>query len=117
MNLKSIFPHGSNAFFSANSKIGREIQASQSQPPVPMALVKTHKRTSTISGRVRVVYTGCFVRPQDADNLAGATKICTDTLRTIGLLLNDDPYSIELSWRQRKVEHFTNERLEIEITP
>ena len=116
MNLKSLFPHGSNAFFSANSPVNSQLPPAESKPITSNALGRKSKRETQIRGRIRVCYRLSSVRPLDTDNLAGAVKIGQDCLVAVGLFPNDDPYSIEVSFKQVKVKHFADEKLEIEIT-
>jgi Holliday junction resolvase RusA-like endonuclease len=37
----------------------------------------------------------------DVDNLIGGTKVCTDSLRALGLIVDDSPWHIELTVTQR----------------
>ena len=112
MNLKGLFPHGSDAFFEING----QLSSPKPQQDAPMALGKKGARKAKIRGRIGVVYRCFSCRPFDADNLAGATKAGQDVLTAVGLLPADDPYSISVTWEQVKIAHFADEKLEIEIT-
>lgn len=115
MNLQSLFPHGSNAFFQANTKTNSEVPPAKSQRPVRKTLVSNAQGKNESMGRVTLRYTCRFVRPRDTDNLVGSTKALTDGLRRCGLLQNDDPASLRLIVEQEKVEHYDQEHIEIEL--
>src|SRR6266404_3872905 len=111
MNLKALFPHGSNGFFTANHQIENQIQPSESQPALADALGAKDKREKTSCGRVALRYRIFRVRPQDIDNAYGSTKQITDALVLSGLIQNDDPTQIKTTIEQEKVAHFANERI------
>src|SRR5882724_2192769 len=101
MNLKTLFPHGSNAFFNAN----HSLQPAQSQSTLKDALGAAYKGTPPRSKRVALRYRIFRVRPQDIDNAYGSTKQVTDALVLSGLICGDDPTRIKTTIEQEKVSN------------
>jgi hypothetical protein len=114
-NLHSLFPHGSNAFFNANSKAQNHLQPAEPQPHPAMALGKAVPREKESLGRATLCFRGFFVRLKDPDNFAGSLKNCIDAVRRCGLVDDDSPDKIKLICEQEKVEHFASERIELTI--
>ena len=56
------------------------------------------------TGKRKLVITRHGLGTLDADNLAGGCKSLIDALRYRGLILNDDPESIEVIFRQSPVK-------------
>ena len=65
--------------------------------------------------RTIVRFVGHRVRPLDPDNFAGSVKDLLDGLRHANLISGDDPWRIKLETEQVKVNHYDEERTEIEI--
>jgi hypothetical protein len=111
-----MFPKGSADFFKANETETRP-QISNPRPKhnKKAALDRLAKREEKGVGRITVRYRLCRVRPLDPDAVAGSTKDCTDGLCRSGLIPGDNPFQILLIVSQEKVEHYSDERTEIEI--
>jgi hypothetical protein len=115
-NLRSIFPRGSKAFFQANeTHTDTQIPHTQPKRIKAPALDKMAKREKESVGRIALRYRLFRVRPLDFENFAGSTKDCTDGLCRCGLLPGDDPTKVSISVEQERVEHYSDERTEIEI--
>ena len=65
--------------------------------------------------RTIVRFVGHRVRPLDPDNFAGSVKDLLDGLRHANLISGDDPWRIKLETEQVQVNHYDEERTEIEI--
>lgn len=52
----------------------------------------------------------------DADNFAGGCKPLIDQLRYARLIVDDDPSSVEITFRQEKVQTKAAEMTTVEIT-
>jgi hypothetical protein len=117
VNLRTLFPRGSKAFFQANE--------AKTDHPLPDPHPKRHKKTALDNpiprekeslGRITLSYRLFRVRPLDPDTVAGSTKDLTDGLRRCGLIPGDDPTQIRLEVEQERVSHFADERVELTIT-
>lgn len=111
MNLQTLFPNGSNAFFQAN----HQIQSTEPQPPASDALDRENEGETKSGKRITLRYRIYRVRCQDNDNAFASTKQITDALVLSGLLCGDDPTKIKTIVEQEKVEHFGAERIELTI--
>jgi hypothetical protein len=114
--ILTLFPHANRSFLTLNPQTDCPLPPSKPQPIAQNALGAEGKRAVEVHGRIGVCYTAFVVRPYDWDNLAGATKQLGDLLTKSTLLPNDDPHTIEVSWKQRKVNSYAEEKIEIEIT-
>jgi hypothetical protein len=63
---------------------------------------------------LRITRIAC--QPLDADNFAGGCKFLIDAIRRRGLIPDDDPASVEISFRQIKAQHKNQEGMSIRIT-
>jgi hypothetical protein len=117
VNLRSLFPRGSKAFFQANE--------TKTDHPLPDAHPKCHKkaalerpvsREKESMGRTTLSYRIFRVRVLDPDTVAGSTKDLTDGLQRCGLIPGDDPTQIRLEVEQERVKSFADERVELTIT-
>lgn len=106
--LKRLFPYASQAFLEANPDPG--LQDSESERLQGSSLGKTSQGTQKSFQRTRVCITAFTVRPRDQDNLAGGCKALIDVMKNVNLILDDDPYSMELTVKQRHVDHFNQEK-------
>jgi hypothetical protein len=111
MNLKTIFPHGSTAFFQVN----HQIQSAVPKPATSDALGSAVQGKKESMGRVTLSFRGFFVRLKDPDNFAGSLKNCIDGIRRCGLVDDDSPDKIKLICEQTQVAHFAQERIELTI--
>ena len=62
---------------------------------------------------LRITRIACH--PLDADNFAGGCKFLIDAIRRRGLIPDDDPQSVEISFRQVKAKTKTEEGMSIRI--
>jgi hypothetical protein len=114
--LHALFPRGSEDFFKANEiKTIAQLPHTNTQHHKTSALDSVAKRKEKSLGRITVRYRLCRVRPIDPDGVAGSTKDCTDGLCRCGLLPGDNPFQITLIVEQERVDHYHQERTEIEI--
>lgn len=111
--LRRLFPYGSKDFLEANADPGLQ-DPNVEQAPRP-SLVQVFPGSEESFKRTYVCITAFTVRPRDQDNLAGGCKALIDALRKINLILDDDPYSMELTVKQRHVDHFNQEKTLLEI--
>lgn len=116
MNLKTLFPHGSNAFFSANAPVSRSLPTTEPQQNKTKPLGKAVPRKEKSLGRTTVSFRGFSVRPLDPDGFAGSIKDLLDGLWRCGAIHGDSFWQIKLVTEQEKVDHFADERIEIQIT-
>lgn len=72
-------------------------------PPRP-ALVKTDKGKAPGRSRVALRITRRGSKLLDCDNLAGGCKPLIDQLRYAGIIPNDDPASVEITFAQEKTK-------------
>jgi hypothetical protein len=115
-SLREMFPRGSADFFEANEiNIISGLPYTNTQHDKATALERVAKRKEKSLGRITVRYRLCRVRPIDPDGVAGSTKDCTDGLCRCGLLPGDNPFQITLIVEQERVDHYHQERTEIEI--
>lgn len=114
--LHAMFPRGSADFFQANE--------TKTRPALPDPKPKHYEATAldrAVPGkkegmeRITLRYRLFRVRPLDYENFAGSTKDLTDGLCRIGLLPGDDPTKVIIITEQERVEHYRDERTEIEI--
>jgi hypothetical protein len=63
---------------------------------------------------LRITRISC--QPLDADNFAGGCKFLIDAIRRRGLIPDDDPQSVEISFRQIKAKTKAEEGTSITIT-
>lgn len=80
------------------------------------SLDKASQRKEKGYNRAHVCITAFTVRPRDHDNLAGGCKALLDSIKHLRLIPDDDPYSIEFEVRQRRVDHFKQEKTLVQIT-
>lgn len=106
--LKRLFPHGSKAFLEVNADPG--LQNPESERLSGSSLDKVPQGEAKSFARAHVCITAFTVRPRDADNLAGGCKALIDAIKRLKLIGDDDPYSIELTVKQRHVDHFDQEK-------
>jgi len=112
LNLRYTFPRASKDFLALNDPGIPTPKLEQNQKE---ALGRTEGRKASCVGRTRVSFKGFFVRPLDPDNHAGSCKDLLDGLWRCGLIDGDAPWQIELITSQERVNHFSEERIEIEI--
>lgn len=74
------------------------------QRPARPALDGAPERKEGGAGRVALRITRRAARPLDADNYAGGCKPLIDQLRYAGLIPDDDPASVEITFRQEKAK-------------
>ena len=111
--LKSLFPYGSKDFIEANADAG--LQDSKLKQASRSSLVQVLPGKEKSYGRSYVCLTAFTVRPRDQDNLGCGCKGLLDAIKGLGLIPDDDPYSIELTLKQRHVDHFDQEKTLLEI--
>lgn len=111
--LKKLFPRASKAFIEANTDAG--LQDPERERIHREALVKTLPGKEKGYGRAHVRFTAFTVRPRDPDNLGGGSKALLDAIKGLRLIPDDDPYSIEFELKQRRVDHFDQEKTLVEI--
>jgi len=107
--LQQRFPRASKAFIDLNV-----------QNPVPEsasadALERTPEGKGTGDGRVTVCITSYRTRLLDLDNAFGGQKPLLDCITQLGLIRGDDPESIELVVRQKRVAHRNQEKTLVEL--
>ena len=86
------------------------------QPPARPALDDPPKGKETRTPRTALVITRHAVRLLDADNYAGGCKPLIDQLRYAKLIEDDDPETIEITFRQAKCKTKAEEKTTIQIT-
>jgi hypothetical protein len=111
--IRRRFPRASKDFLALNA--GARLSRAELEPAAQKTLVDRLPRKAPGHPRVTLSYRASFVRPLDPDNLAGATKYCTDALVRCGLLDGDSPTQIEIRWSQEKVSHYDQEKLTLTI--
>jgi len=104
-------PDGS---FSHTSTAG--LPHAKPQPATRQTLVNTCKRETPRKNRVTLIITRSACSLLDADNFAGGCKPLIDQLRYAKLIADDDPETVEILFRQVKVETKSEEMTQIEIT-
>ena len=85
------------------------------KPPARPALDSPPKGEKTRTPRTTLIITRHAVRLLDADNYAGGCKPLIDQLRYAKLIEDDDPETIEITFRQVKVATKAEEMTTIEI--
>jgi len=85
------------------------------QPAARPALDPPPKGEKTRTPRTSLIITRNAVRLLDADNYAGGCKPLIDQLRYAKLIEDDDPETIEITFRQVKVKTKAQEMTTIEI--
>jgi len=113
--LKRLFPHASRSFLEANPDLESRLQnpLKQSLRLQPLDQVPQGKEKGY--GRPHLCITSFALRLTDEDNLKGGCKALIDCLRTLNLIDNDDPKSLELTVKQIKVRHRHEERTIVRI--
>ena len=86
------------------------------QPPARPALDDPPERKETRTPRTALIITRHAVRLLDADNYAGGCKPLIDQLRYAKLIEDDDPETIEITFRQAKCKTKAQEMTTIQIT-
>ena len=86
------------------------------QPPARPALDSPPKGKETRPPRTALIITRHAVRLLDADNYAGGCKPLIDQLRYAKLIEDDDPETIEITFRQAKCKTKAEEKMTIQIT-
>jgi hypothetical protein len=66
--------------------------------------------------RITIRFVSCCIRFRDADNLAGGCKNLLDGLSKAGLIPDDSPEYVSVTYEQEKVRTKLDERIEIFIT-
>jgi hypothetical protein len=103
-------PDGS---FSHSSTSG--LPHAKPQPTPRPALGNSCEGKDQSKTRTTLVITRCSIKLLDADNFAGGCKPLIDQLRYAKLIADDDPETVEITFRQAKVKTKAEERTEIEI--
>lgn len=110
-NIKEIFPNASESFLRQlveNPPVATRLcnpQLKLDARKKPLDINKDEKRGAPrTSGRVRVTIIRHGIALLDFDNGAGGCKALVDALRYEGLIVNDDPGSIDFVFTQRKVK-------------
>lgn len=86
------------------------------QPPARPTLDPPPKGEETRPPRTALIITRHAVRLLDADNFAGGCKPLIDQLRYAHLIEDDDPETIEITFRQAKCKTKAEEKTTIQIT-
>ncbi len=86
------------------------------QPAARPALDPPPKGEKTRTPRTALIITRHAVRLLDADNYAGGCKPLIDQLRYAHLIEDDDPETIEITFRQAKCKTKAEEKTTIQIT-
>ena len=86
------------------------------QPPARPTLDPSPKGEETRTPRTALIITRHAVRLLDADNYAGGCKPLIDQLRYAHLIEDDDPETIEITFRQKKCKTKAEEKTTIQIT-
>ena len=109
-NIKQIFPNASESFLRQlvqNPPVVTRLRDPKPQldaRPQPLDPDQDEKGSPPrTSGRVKVTIIRHGIALLDFDNGAGGCKALVDALRYEGLIVNDDPGSIEFVFTQRKV--------------
>ena len=92
------------------------IHNSKPQPPARPALDPPPERKETRPPRTALIITRYACRLLDADNYAGGCKPLIDQLRYAKLIEDDDPETIEITFRQAKCKSKAEEKTTIQIT-
>ncbi len=101
--------------YSRNQIDPKRIPHAKPQLFAKQALEPLHKREEVSRPRTRIRITRYSCRPLDCDNYAGGCKPIIDQLRYAKLIKDDDPETIEVEFKQVKIDKKTKERTEIEI--
>jgi hypothetical protein len=86
------------------------------QPNPRQTLVCSLKGETEGQPRFGLRITRIACHPLDADNFAGGCKFLIDAIRKRGLIPDDDPASVEISFRQIKAKTKAEEGTSIRIT-
>lgn len=113
--LKQLFPHASKSFISENSDTDAELQDPESKRTEGKALGCILSGKEKGYERAHLIITAFTVRPHDQDNLTGGCKALIDCIKKLNLIPDDDPYSIELTVKQRHVDKFEQEKTLVQI--
>ncbi len=103
MDLKQLFPNASPSFLRLHGLMAPPIRDTQFEPAPREEPLAPHQAQEGGAGRSLVIITRCGVRLLDTDNAYGGCKPIIDALRYAGLIREDDPASLQLIVRQRKV--------------
>jgi len=97
------------------NKTDRPLPNSKSERDQAPALGSAAKGKAQGVAPARIRFTGYRVRPLDPDNFAASIKDLLDGLRHAHIIHGDEPWRITLQTEQVKVDHFKDEKTEIEI--
>lgn len=110
-NIKEIFPNASESFLRQlvqNPPVVTRLRDAQPQLDAgskPLDHNQDEKKSPpSTPGRVKVTIIRHGIALLDFDNGAGGCKALVDALRYEGLIVNDDPGSIEFVFTQKKVK-------------
>lgn len=92
-----------------------EVQSPKSERDQAPALGSPISRETKSDRRIIVRFIGYRCRPLDPDNFAGGCKDLLDALRHAKLIEGDEPDKIIFVTEQKKVDHRSEERTEIEL--
>ena len=106
-------PDGS---FARTQSASPGIPHSQPQPHPRQALDDAGQGEATDEPAFGLRITRIACQPLDADNFAGGCKFLIDAIRRRGLIPDDDPQSVEISFRQIKAKTKAEEGTSITIT-
>lgn len=115
--LRELFPHGSKAFFQANTDPDPDVglRAPEREPDSGPALVSETPGEEKSDARPSVCISMFRVRKLDPDNAYGAAKCLIDCLCQVALIPGDSEKEIDLEVLQQKVGHRHEQRTEVKI--
>jgi len=97
------YPNASEDFIKRNLRAADRLPNPQPQPGSVHAPPRAYESQKDRPSRCRVCVTSRRRYTIDVDNLAGGSKFLIDAFRYQGLIEDDSPEHIELSFRQEKV--------------
>ena len=103
MDLKALFPRASKSFLQLHGVMAAGLPDPKPKPAPRKESLDSDQAQKTGQGRTLVCVTRYGTRLLDSDNLHGGVKPLVDALRYLGRIREDDPASIELVVRQKKV--------------
>jgi hypothetical protein len=109
-------PDGSYAREVTHSTHPARLPDPKPQPPARPALGEPPKGESPRPARTTLVITRSACALLDADNFAGGCKPLIDQLRYAKLISDDDPETVEILFRQKKVQTKAAEMTTVEIS-